>query len=63
MGDFAISYFSGVFMIGLGMGVCDLGTASHLPAAEVNILVLIESVLGPFWVWLFLSEPVTLISL
>lgn len=57
-GDFVISYFSGVFMIGLGMGLVVWG-ASHLPAAEVSILVLIESVLGPFWVWLLLSEPVT----
>jgi len=58
MGDFVISYFSGVFMIGLGMGLVIWG-ASHLPAAEVSILVLIESVLGPTWVWLLLSEPVT----
>ena len=57
-GDFLISYLSGIFMIGLGMGLVIWG-ATHLPAAEVSILMLIESVLGPFWVWLFLSEPVT----
>lgn len=62
MGDFLISYFSGVFMIGLGMGLVVWG-ASHLPAAEVSILVLIESVLGPTWVWLFLSEPMTSVLL
>lgn len=56
--DFAISYLSGIFMIGLGMGLVVWG-ATHLPAAEVSILMLIESVLGPFWVWLILSEPLS----
>lgn len=57
--DFAISYLSGVFIIGLGMGLVIWG-ATHLPAAEVSILMLIESVLGPFWVWLVLAEPTSL---
>jgi drug/metabolite transporter (DMT)-like permease len=30
--------------------------AQHLPAAELCLLALIESVLAPVWVWIFLSE-------
>ena len=31
----------------------------YLPAAEVSLLVLIESVLGPLWPWIFLGEALT----
>ena len=30
-----------------------------MPAAEVSILVLIESVLGPLWPWIVLGETLT----
>jgi drug/metabolite transporter (DMT)-like permease len=29
---------------------------SHLPAPEVNLIALLETVLGPLWVWLALGE-------
>jgi len=31
----------------------------YLPAAEVSLLVLIESVLGPLWPWVFLGEALS----
>ena len=28
----------------------------YIPAAEVGLLLLMESILGPIWVWLVLAE-------
>ena len=53
--DLAIILFMGAFTIGLGIALVTTGTG-YLPAAEVSLLVLIESVLGPLWPWLFLGE-------
>ena len=49
----------GVFGIGIGIAFVTWG-ASYLPAAEVSVLVLIESVLGPVWPWLVLGEAMSL---
>lgn len=35
----------------------------YLPAAEVSLLILLEAVLGPFWVWLVLGEEPTTAAL
>ena len=48
----------GAFTIGLGIALVTTGTG-YLPAAEVGLLVLLESVLGPIWHWIFLNEQVT----
>lgn len=56
--DLGLSLFMGAFTIGLGIACVTLA-ASHLPSSEVSILVLLESVLGPIWVWLFLGETTT----
>ncbi len=53
--DFAITLFMGAFTIGLGIALVTWGT-SFVPAAEASLLLLIESLLGPVWVWIFLSE-------
>jgi len=53
--DFAIILFMGAFTIGLGIALATWG-AGHVPAAEASLLLLIESLLGPIWVWVFLSE-------
>ncbi|WP_350332916.1 DMT family transporter [Coralliovum pocilloporae] len=53
--DIALCIFMGFFAIGAGMTFVTWGSA-YLPSAEVSILVLFESVLGPLWVWLFLGE-------
>ena len=56
--DLAIILFMGAFTIGLGIALVTTGTG-YLPAAEVSLLVLIESVLGPLWPWVFLGEALT----
>ena len=53
--DAGLSLFMGAFAIGLGIAFVTVAT-SHLPASEVSILVLIESVLAPLWVWLAFDE-------
>ncbi len=56
--DLGLSLFMGAFTIGLGIACVSIA-ASYLPPSEVSILVLLESVLGPVWVWLFLNETTT----
>lgn len=56
--DLGLSLIMGAFTIGLGIALVTWA-ASYLPAPEVSILVLIESVTGPIWVWLFLNEGTT----
>ena len=56
--DMLITLFMGAFTIGLGIALVTTGTG-YLPAAEVSLLVLVESVLGPLWPWLFLGETLT----
>ena len=56
--DLGLSLFMGAFTIGLGIALVTWA-ASYLPAPEVSVLVLIESVTGPIWVWLFLGEGTT----
>ena len=44
--------------IGIGIGIAFVAWgAPYLPAPNVGVLVLIESVLAPIWVWLFLDMP------
>ena len=52
----------GAFTIGLGISLVTW-SASYLPAPEVSLFMLTESVLGPIWPWLFLSEKVTLMEM
>ena len=56
--DLTIILFMGAFTIGLGIALVTTGTG-YLPAAEVSLLVLIESVLGPLWPWVFLGEALS----
>ena len=56
--DMSISLLMGAFTIGLGITLVTIGTP-FVPAAEVSLLVLVESVLGPVWVWIILSEAMT----
>lgn len=56
--DLAICLFMGAFTIGIGIGLVTWGTP-YVPAAEVSLLVLLESVLSPIWVWLFIGEAMT----
>ena len=45
----------GIAQIGLGFIFLTIG-ARLIPAGEVALITLLEIVLGPLWVWLFLSE-------
>ena len=48
----------GAFTIGLGIAFV-AWAAPNLPAAEVSLLILLESVLSPLWVWIFLGEKMS----
>ena len=56
--DLSIMILMGALAIGLGITLVTLA-APFIPSAEVSILVLLESVLGPLWVWMFLKESVS----
>jgi|TARA_B110000090_G_C13331333_1_gene427389 DME family drug/metabolite transporter len=60
--DMWIIICMGAFTIGLGISLVTW-SASYLPAPEVSLFMLTESVLGPIWPWLFLSEKVTLMEM
>ncbi len=45
----------GLVVLPLSLGLIVLGPR-YLPAPEVNLLMLLEMVIGPYWVWLALGE-------
>ena len=47
--------FLGVVQLGLGLVLFTLGLR-YLPAAQAGLVALLETVLGPFWVWLAIGE-------
>jgi DME family drug/metabolite transporter len=53
--DMALSLGSGAFQVGAGFTFATLAVR-HLKAAEVTLLVLIESILGPLFTWLLIAE-------
>ena len=55
MRDVLVASSLGVFQVGAGMVFFTIGSRA-VPAAELTLLSMIEVVLGPFWVWLFLGE-------
>ena len=54
-GNWAIVVYLGVFQIALAYVLITEGIR-HMPALEVSLLLLIEPVLSPVWVWLWLEE-------
>ena len=52
----------GIFISAVCNGLFTLA-ARHLPAAELTVLSMVESVLSPFWVFLFLNEIPTLLTI
>ncbi len=53
--DVGLSTASGVIQVGAGFAFATM--ASRLiPAAEVTLLILIETILGPLWVWALVGE-------
>ena len=57
--DLALTLFMGAFTIGIGIALVTWG-AGYVPAAEVSLLVLTESVIGPIWPWIILGQAMTL---
>ncbi len=53
--DIAIMALDGTLVAGLPF-VLLIIAAKYLPPAEFNLSFLLETVLGPFWVWLVISE-------
>jgi drug/metabolite transporter (DMT)-like permease len=53
--DLGLLVALGIGQIGLGFVFLAIG-GRLIPAAEVAVITLLEIVLGPLWVWIFLSE-------
>jgi len=52
----------GIVQVGFGTW-CVMTGAKHVPAAQVSILALIEVVLSPIWVWLYVNETPAMTTL
>ena len=48
-------FLLGTFQQAFGF-ICIVIAARSTPAVVVGLLMLIETLLGPFWVWIFLNE-------
>ena len=53
--DLFLAFIAGFFQIGFGFILITVGSQTT-PAAVVGILMLTESVFGPLWAWLFITE-------
>ena len=53
--DFGYMTISGLVVVPLGFGLLAVAPR-YIPGAEVALIVLLETVLGPFWVWLVMGE-------
>ena len=53
--DLGYLMIMGIYMLPLGTALMFIGPR-YIPAAEVGLLLLLESVLGPLWVWLVLGD-------
>jgi drug/metabolite transporter (DMT)-like permease len=60
--DLGLLVALGIGQIGLGLVFLTIG-GRLIPAAEVALITLLEVVLGPLWVWIFLSEQPSLATL
>ena len=54
-GDVGVLAFMGLVMLPLSFALLSIGPR-YIPAPEVSLMLLLESVLGPLWVWLALGE-------
>ena len=62
--DLLILAYLGVFQTGIAF-MLHASFSGKLPASQTGLIVLLEAVLGPLWVWVFLSEapaPLTFVG-
>ena len=60
--DIFLGFLAGFFQVGFGFIFITIG-ARTTPSAMVGIIMLSESVLGPLWAFLFVSERPSIFSL
>lgn len=60
--DVGIMAYIGLIMLPIALSLF-YGGARYAPAAEVGLIALVETVLGPFWVWLGVGETPTVETL
>ncbi len=53
--DLGYLLIMGLYVVPIGSALLYIGPR-YIPAAEVGLLLLLESILGPVWVWLALAE-------
>lgn len=53
--DLGYLLLMGLYVVPIGSALMYIGPR-YIPAAEVGLLLLLESILGPVWVWLALAE-------
>ena len=53
--DFGLLLIVGLLVVPIAMGCLTIGPR-YLSAADVSLIMLLETPLGPFWVWLVLNE-------
>ena len=60
--DIVLCFIWGGILSGIG-NMFFLVAAKYLPAAEITLYMLVEFALGPFWVWLFMGESLSVATL
>ena len=55
---FGLIALMGLFVLPLSFGMITIGPR-YIPAPEVGLLLLLETVLGPIWVWLVIHEDIS----
>ncbi|MEP7203396.1 MAG: DMT family transporter [Ilumatobacteraceae bacterium] len=53
--DLLLLFAFGFAQLGIGLALFSIG-ASRLPATDVALLSMLEPIMGPMWVWIFVSE-------
>ena len=53
--DFGYLLLMGLYVVPIGTALMFVGPR-YIPAAEVGLLMLLESILGPIWVWVAFAE-------
>lgn len=56
--DFGYLLLMGLYVVPIGTALLYIGPR-YIPSAEVGLLLLLESLLGPIWVWLAFAEPLS----